>query len=449
MQETIKTRSQNAEGDLENVIEYISRENATDGRKLVSGINCSPDQACKQMKATKKRFGKEGGVTAYHGYQSFKEGEVNPVQAHLIGVELASRLWGDQYEVLVATHVDKETHIHNHFVLNTVSFVDGKKYHRTKEDYRKMQETSDRLCRKYGLSVVRHPEDGKGKHYSEWAAEKNGKPTYRNMIRKDIDAAIKASITEKEFFAFLKKRGYEFKIYGAGGKELERPSLKPRDSVRYFRFERLGEEYSLEEIRERILENIKRKDPFPEEERQQMVRYREKHPPHTKKKGLAALYYYYCYELHILERYPLSVKRVSSPMREDIRKLEQLDMQARFLGENNIESQTDLLNYRKETEEQIRILEWERQVQRNQLKRDLRSARVTTQIQTKMKIGNLSEKMKLLRKNLVLCDKVENRSARIEQNYAQLQRKIIGGRQENELFRGSGGAGRENVLKWD
>ena len=73
---------------LGDVIDYIARGNATDGRKLISGINCSPKKARVQMIETKKRFGKTGGVIAYHGYQSFAEREVNPVQAHLIGVEL-------------------------------------------------------------------------------------------------------------------------------------------------------------------------------------------------------------------------------------------------------------------------------------------------------------------------------------------------------------------------
>ncbi|MDD6954602.1 MAG: relaxase/mobilization nuclease domain-containing protein, partial [Prevotella sp.] len=84
--------------------------------------------------------------------------------------------WGDRYQVLVCTHLDKTSHIHNHFLINTVSFVDGIKFHRTNEDYRQMQQVSDRLCREYGLSVVRHPEHG-GKNYGQWLAEKNGKPT--------------------------------------------------------------------------------------------------------------------------------------------------------------------------------------------------------------------------------------------------------------------------------
>ena len=103
--------------------------------RFVSGINCSPSTARDEMLAVKKRFGKENGTVAYHGYQSFAPGEATPEMAHEIGMKLAARLWGDRYQVIVATHLDKENHLHNHFVLNTVSFVDGIKYHRTKKDY--------------------------------------------------------------------------------------------------------------------------------------------------------------------------------------------------------------------------------------------------------------------------------------------------------------------------
>ena len=89
--------------------------------RFISGVNCHPATARTEMMAVKKRFGKEDGTVAYHGYQSFAPGEATPEIAHRIGVELAQRLWGDRYQVVVATHLDKENHLHNHFVLNTVS----------------------------------------------------------------------------------------------------------------------------------------------------------------------------------------------------------------------------------------------------------------------------------------------------------------------------------------
>lgn len=170
-----------------------------------------------------------------------------------------------------------------------------------------MREVSDRLCREYGLSVIRRPE-GKGKNYSEWFAEKNGKPTNAGLIRADIDKAIRASVTEREFFDVLEGMGYEFKLFGKDGTPLQRPSLKPKDAERFRRFDRLGEGYDLDEIRGRILENIRQMEPSPEAERDTLSKYRRDHPPRTKAKGLQALYYYYCYELHIIVRFPASAR---------------------------------------------------------------------------------------------------------------------------------------------
>ena len=430
---------------IEEVFDYVTRESATNQAQWVSAVNCKAETACNVMKKTKLQFGKLGGTVAYHGYQSFAEGEVTPKLAHLIGVRLAEELWGERYEVVIATHVDKESHIHNHFLINTVSFLDGKKYFRSASDYKKMQEVSDRLCRQYGLSVIRHPER-KGKHYGEWSAEQKGKPTYRSTIRRDIDDAIKQSLTEREFFAFLKERGYEFKLYNSKGGELERPSLKPAASERYFRFDRLGDDYRLDEIRERILEKIRRIEPFPEEERRAIRKYRTEHPPHTKRKGLAALYFYYCYELHIIVKSQASVKKVPFYMREDLVKLDRLDEQVRFLGKNNIETVEELKEYRKDAAGKIHLLEWERQVQRNLLRRERRKENIPGQEELKEKIAGINQEIKQLKKELQICDSVEKRSAQIRQGFETMMNQEKG-EERDELLRGRSGAGRPDVAK--
>lgn len=178
----------------------MENEGETVMRQFVSGVNCSPSTARDEMIAVKKRFGKEDGTVAYHGYQSFAPGEATPELAHEIGLALAKKLWGGKYQVLVATHLDRENHLHNHFVVNTVSFVDGIKYHRTEQDYFDMQRESDRLCREYGLSVIENPQRGKSKHYGEWRAEQEGRPTYLSLIKADVDTAIRQSMTERQFF---------------------------------------------------------------------------------------------------------------------------------------------------------------------------------------------------------------------------------------------------------
>ena len=103
--------------DLYSTLEYAANTDKTDKQLFISGINCSSKRAYSQMTATKKRFGKAGGNVAYHGYQSFKPDEVTPEEAHQIGIETAKRMWGDNYEILVTTHLNTDN-LHNHFVLN-------------------------------------------------------------------------------------------------------------------------------------------------------------------------------------------------------------------------------------------------------------------------------------------------------------------------------------------
>ena len=219
------------DSDLSDVIDYAiqqhktSQSQARDGeevvQRFVSGINCNPRTAKIEMQKIKKFYGKEDGVIAYHGYQSFAPGEATPEIAHEIGVKLAQRLWGDRYQVLVATHLDRANHLHSHFVINTVSFVDGIKYHRTKQDYKEMQRASDALCKEYGLSVIRNPK-GRGKTYSEWAAEKDGKPTLRSVIRSDIDRAILASTTQRNFQEAMLRSGKELKVFAVKDGDLQK-----------------------------------------------------------------------------------------------------------------------------------------------------------------------------------------------------------------------------------
>ena len=99
-------------GHLASVLKYIVNEQKTDAKTYVSGLNCFPDTAAAEINAVKKHFGKTGGRVAYHAYQSFAPGEVTPVQAHQIGVQLANELWGDRFQVVVATHLDRG-HLHN------------------------------------------------------------------------------------------------------------------------------------------------------------------------------------------------------------------------------------------------------------------------------------------------------------------------------------------------
>ena len=156
--------------------------------------------------------------------------------------------------MVVATHLNTG-HYHNHFVVNSVSFLDGKKYVCTKADYLQMRNVSDRLCRLAGLHIVEDPSAGRGKTYDEWLADREGKPTVRSTIREDIDYAIRLSRTEKQFAGVMKELGYTFKFFGESGKLLKHPGLKPPGASHFFRFDRLGFKYEYDSIRQRIIEN--------------------------------------------------------------------------------------------------------------------------------------------------------------------------------------------------
>lgn len=120
-----------------------------------------------------------------------------------------------------------------------------------------MREASDALCREYGLSVVTSKES-RAKSYAEWNAEQNDQPTIRSQIRADIDRAVAASSTERMFYRTLREMGYDIRFLSENGAELKYPKLKPPGAKGYFRFHKLGEGYTPEELAGRIAQNYYR-----------------------------------------------------------------------------------------------------------------------------------------------------------------------------------------------
>ena len=407
--------------ELSDVIRYAvnsektqktGNEDGTPLHRFVSGINCSPATARDEMLAVKKRFGKEDGTVAYHGYQSFAPGEATPELAHEIGVNLATRLWGDRYQVIVATHLDKENHLHNHFVLNTVSFADGIKYHRTRKDYHEMQTVSDALCREYGLSVIEQPQQGRGKQYGEWRAEQEQRPTWRGLIRSDIDEAIRQAMTERQFFDALRKKGYEVKV----GKNI---SVRPPGKERFVRLMRnFDEDYSPDSIRRRILAQSRpeRKKP---EQKPEILRIRLIGNPKTARKltGFRALYVHYCYLLGIFpkNRPQQSKKRLHFLLREDLLKLDAITAETRLLIGHRIDTAEQLFPYRDKVSEKITVLT----EKRKQLYKTQRTAAVKSDpekaTEVKVQITALSKELAALRKEVVLCNSIAERSGVIKE----------------------------------
>ena len=177
--------------DLYDVFDYATQDGKTEQKLFVSGINCVPEIAVKQMIEVKKQFGKTDKILAFHAIQNFKPGEVTPEQCHEIGQQLAREMWGDRFQVVVATHLDK-VHLHTHFAINSVSFVDGKKYNSCKAANQRLRDVSDKICRERSLSVIENP--GKSPSRMICLAEKRGEPTRYNIFRQAIDKAIAASM---------------------------------------------------------------------------------------------------------------------------------------------------------------------------------------------------------------------------------------------------------------
>ena len=241
---------------LLDVMDYVTQDHKTEKQYFVTGIHCSPAIAREQMIMIKQKYGKTDGKVAYHGYQSFKPGELIPEVAHAIGVKLANELWGDRFQVLVATHLDKN-HLHNHFVINSVSYADGKKYNDCTRTYYQMREASDRLCREYGLTVIQDPQSGKSQPYAVWKAKKEGAETWYDYIREDIDSTISQSATLKQFIQKLTQRGYTVKTRG---KYL---AVRPKGKRRFVRLKTLGQTYTEDAIIRRILDFHGKKNPQP------------------------------------------------------------------------------------------------------------------------------------------------------------------------------------------
>lgn len=376
---------------LTDVIDYAENEAKTHNKVYVSGINLSPNIARDQMVLTKLQFGKTDKILAYHGYQSFLPGEVTPDQAHEIGVELARRLWGDRFQILVTTHLDKE-HLHNHFCLNSVSFVDGKKFRGGSKAYWQMRAESDKICAEYGLSVIKNP--GKGKNYAEWKAEHENRPTVRNQIKDELDEIIKCSYTYEQFWKILKQRGYAVK------RDVKYVVLKPAFSQRYIRLKSLGKNYSEEAIRQRIIaarNGIRDLD----KPKSDYNAWLNKYEP-TKLHGFKALYFHYLYLFGKIRKKE-TPQRVSFYMRDELIKFERYQKQFRFLYDNEIETVEQLTIFKENVENKIDEM-------------IIRRSKLYDKTDSKTEIKTINAELRELRKNLRTCNNIFIDAERIREH---------------------------------
>ena len=332
---------------LDNSIRYVmNTEKTVDGSTgavLIGGINCQPETAFREMMQTKRRWDKVNRtIQGYHIIHSFAPGEVTPEQAQTIGMELARRLVGDRFEAVVSTHTD-HSHVHCHIVFNSVSCTDGKMYRDNfKAYFGDIRGLSNTLSRENGLSVIEPKNEGK--HYAEWNAEKNGRPTVRGLIRQDIDAALHNAFTLQSFFEVLQKRGYEIKR----GANVKHTAVRPPGSERFFRLDSLGEGYTEADIRDRL--NKSRTEPeapapvitAPVYLPKGRYKVRRRSPETRKRQKLSGLRRLYLHYLYLLSPPRPRRRPVPLPVRAEIRRLDQYKRQFALLHKYQINNESQL-----------------------------------------------------------------------------------------------------------
>lgn len=302
-------------GGLAQALHYAADKGKTASQEsvhLVTGIHCRADRAWADMRAVQERFGKTDKTVALHAYQSFRPGEVTPEQCHAIGVELARRVWGGRFQVLVATHLNTECP-HNHFVINSVSYVDGKKYEQRHSQYAELRAASDALCREYRLSVIEHP--GGKTPRPLYEAERHGKPTRYNQMRAALRLAMRQASTEQDFARILLAQGFRWQR----SPRRKYATLQAVDGGRAVRLYRLGEEYDWPAIAKHLMANYQRYgprlydlhyDPRYSPKPQQpyatwgRCRYKGLFEEMQHRSSLWRLYMYYCYQLGIYPKAP-------------------------------------------------------------------------------------------------------------------------------------------------
>ena len=397
--------------DLYAAIRYVENDDKTDQTMYVSGINCSKHNAYNEMIAVKRRFGERGKNIAYHGFQSFAPGEVTPEEAHSIGKETARRMWGSQYQVVVTTHLNTGK-IHNHFVLNSVSFKTGKKFRNGIGDRFELRKISDAICAERNKSVIQG-----NKFYSnkkEYWVKKNGGMTHRDMLRKDIDEALSQCASFKEIEYYLKTLGYKFErdFY------YDHPSVYAEGWKRAVRISSLGEKYSKENIHKRCIGNQRKPELYTFvtpawKRRPLLVLERDKYISGWDD-TIIVLFELFIELLKICivgNTQEYDNRPVSPMMRAEMRKLDRYIEEYNLLCDNNLNSPKKLLDFQENLSSRISELEQERYALRLKLRR----------VKTPEEDAELKEQCKEITKKITPLRKEYKIAMRIEEHIPKIK----------------------------
>ena len=398
--------------DLYAAIRYVENDDKTDQTMFVSGINCSKHNAYNEMIAVKRRFGERGKNIAYHGYQSFVADEVTPDEAHAIGKETARKMWGARYQVVVTTHLNTDN-IHNHFVINSVSFVDGKKFRNGIGDRLELRKISDAICAARNKSVIQSH-----KFYSnkkEYWIRNSGKVTHRDMLRRDVDEALSKCCSFKEIEYYLKTLGYRFErdFY------YDHPSVYAEGWKRAVRISSLGERYSKERIREQCRENQRKPELYafvtPAWKRRPLLVLERERYTSGWDDTIIVLFELFIELLKICivgNTQEYDNRPVSPMMRAETRKLDQYIEEYNLLCDNNLNSPKKLLSFQENLSSRISELEQERYALRLKLRR-VKTPEEDAALKVQAK--ELTKQITPLRKELKVALRIEEHIPRIKE----------------------------------
>lgn len=401
-----KTENENYEEvflDLHKALNYTTDDLKTEEKYFVSGINCKFENAFKRMTETKKEYDKTDGILGFHIIQSFAPGEGTPESIHELGKEFARRAFGDRFEVVVATHLNTGC-LHNHFVLNSVSFMDGKKYYDNNQSYARLREISDDLCREYGLSVIENPKKRSRKPYDLYMAEKNGEWTKDAIIKRDIDECILKTTSETGFYTEMRKLGYTFNF------ERKYPTISHPKFERPRRLKTLGEGYTPQDIERRLMSKWQRyKIDIPEQDNLVQEFFEPLDEPNYRE-----VYVSFVTVVQYVKKNPNTNRELDKYLIDEMRKLDKLIKQQNLLCHNDIETPEQLEEFKTSCKSQIQECDEARNRLRKMLKAAERTGDEKEVAELKEHISNLTMKMRALRKDIRICDRIQEQEPKIE-----------------------------------
>lgn len=401
--------------DLFQALRYVENDSKTDQKLYVSAINCPRQQACEVMMATKRRFGKLGGNVAYHGYQSFAEGEVTPEEAHRIGMETAKRMWGEDYEVVVTTHLNTEN-IHNHFVVNSVSFRTGRKFENHISDHYRLREISDEICRERGKSVLENASFYDGEKGAYWA-KKSGKLTHREILKRDVEHCLSLSRSAEDFRKRMEGMGYQILRWQEGA----HISVIAPGWQRPVRLSSIG--YTKETLNTRLDQNWEdntfyiRKSQNPIRKATPLLYLEIEFRKVQRMDGLTLTFAIFIELLRLCTgSVPEQKNRPLSPMlREEVRKLDQYIEDYQLLCAEKIGTTEELSAFTEKLQTAIAELE----AQRNSVRNRIRRACPETAPVLKEQAKEITKQIDPLRKRLKSAQRIAERSPKLDQLLAQ------------------------------